>query len=342
LSDVTSPGPRSGREVYRDLLDVMLPADIRLVCLDSDTGLFAGVQFGGATDRYINLGIAEHNLMGVAAGLAASGRIPFVNTMATFATTRALEVVKIDIALNNLPVRIIATHAGLSAGHLGPTHHALEDLANMRALPNMTVIAPADAGATEAVIRQSLDLPGPVYVRLGRSPTPDLDMLPAPLIGHAQPLRHGTDVGIVACGPHPVRAALDAHDKLTRLGFSAAVLNMHTLKPLDTATLVAMACQVDAIVTVEEHWRVGGLGSAVAEVLSELAPRRMARIGVPDQFVAVAGSQEELIARCGITAAAIVTKALDALAAARRNGPTSPIVDDVSSRLELSEVADDL
>jgi transketolase len=306
-------GRRSGRQAYKDLLPAMLAADERLICLDSDTGLFTSTMFGDTADRYINLGIAEHNLMGAAAGLAASGRIPFVTTMATFATTRALEAVKIDIALANLPVRIVATHGGLAAGHLGPTHHALEDFAIMRALPNMTVVAPADAAAVEATVRQCVYLPGPVYIRLGRDATPDLEAAPPPRIGQGQSLRPGTDIAIVACGPHPVQAALGAHDELARLGVSAAVLNMHTLKPLDTAALVGLASSVDVVLTVEEHFRAGGLGGAVAEVLSEHAPRRIARVGVPDRFVEVADGQPELLARSGITAVAVVARALDAL-----------------------------
>ena len=168
----------AARAAYRDLLIRLMAGDPRIYCLDSDTGLFAGADFGSAADRYLNLGIAEHNLMGVAAGLAASGRIPFVNTMATFATTRALEAVKIDIAYNRLPVRIVATHGGLAAGHLGPTHHSLEDLAIMRTLPGFTVVVPADSAAAEEAVLQTLDLPGPAYIRLGRSATPPIDRGP--------------------------------------------------------------------------------------------------------------------------------------------------------------------
>lgn len=165
---------RAAREVYRDVLVELLGEDERYVCLDSDTGLFSATSWGEGARRYLNLGIAEQNLMGVAAGLARSGRIPFVNTMATFAATRALEAVKLDIAWNDLPVRIVATHGGLSAGHLGSTHHALEDLAVMRMLPNMTVLVPADGPATESLVRAGAELPGPVYLRLGRGATPSI------------------------------------------------------------------------------------------------------------------------------------------------------------------------
>lgn len=319
MSDATSeattaPARWSTRDAYRDALVALVREDERVVCLDSDTGLFDKVEFGPAAHRYVNLGIAEQNLMGVAAGLAACGRIPFVNTMATFASTRALEAVKIDIAFNALAVRIVATHGGVAAGHLGPTHHALEDLAIMRALPNMTVVVPADAASTSELLRQALELRGPLYLRLGRGPTPDLDDSGSgPRLGRAQQLRHGDDVTIAACGPYPVLAAVAAADQLSGMGVGATVLNLHTVKPLDSAALVAAAERTRVVVTVEEHWRSGGLGSAVAETLGELAPTRVLRVGVPDRFVAVAGAQEDLLEVCGITAAAVVARALEAL-----------------------------
>lgn len=300
---------RPTREAYRDLLVKLMADDERLYCLDSDTGLFTGVDFGPAADRYVNLGIAEQNLMGVAAGLAASGKIPFVNTMATFATTRALESLKVDVAYAGLPVRVAATHSGLSAGHLGPTHHALEDLAIMRALPEFTVVTPADATATEEAVAQSVDLPGPVYLRLGRKATPALEAGPTEL-GRAQRLREGADVAVLACGPHPVLAALAAADLLAADGVTATVLNVHTLKPFDVETVVSAARGVRAVITVEEHWRSGGLGGAVAETLAEHAPTRVARIGMPDTFAEVVGGQEHLLDHYGITGERIAATAL--------------------------------
>ncbi|MDN3356274.1 transketolase C-terminal domain-containing protein [Actinomadura sp. DC4] len=304
------------REAYRDLLVKLMADDPRLYCLDSDTGLFAGVDFGPAAGRYVNVGIAEHNLMGVAAGLAASGKIPFVNTMATFATTRALESLKVDIAYSGLPVRVAATHGGLSAGHLGPTHHALEDLAIMRTLPGFTVVTPADATATEEAVAQSVDLPGPVYLRLGRKATPALEAGPT-VLGRAQTLREGTDLAVFACGPHPVLASLAAADLLAAGGVSAAVLNVHTLKPLDVEAVVAAARDAAAVITVEEHWRSGGLGGAVAETLSEHAPKRVARIGMPDTFAQVVGGQEHLLDHYGITGERIAATALTLMGGTR-------------------------
>ncbi len=311
-ADATAEAPaRSSREAYRDALLAAMPLDERLICLDSDTGLFLGQDFGVAAGRYLNLGIAEQNLLGAAAGLARMGRTPFVNTMATFASTRALETVKIDLAYANLPVRIAATHSGLSAGNLGPTHHSLEDLAIMRLFPNMTVLVPADAAATVTLFEQCRELPGPVYLRLDRTPTPTLPLgLPPIRIGQAQQLRHGTDLLLVCCGPYPVVLALRAAESLAARGVQAAVLNMHTVKPLDELALAGLEVPV---VTIEEHWRSGGLGSAVAEALAETC-RPVVRIGVADQFVSMAGDQKFLLERSGITIESIEQAALRVLA----------------------------
>ncbi len=307
----------SSREVFRDIVTDLMPADERLVCLDSDTGLFSGVDFGQAGERYINVGIAEHTLMGAAAGLAKAGRIPLVNTMAAFASARALEAVKVDVALNNLPVRIAATHSGVSAGHLGPTHHALEDLAVMRTLPNMTVVVPADAAETADLVRQCLDQPGPVYLRLGRNATPDLPAGPPVRLGAARELRPGTDITIVACGPYPLLAALAAADALEGAGIRAGVLDVHTIKPLDVESVVAAAARTGAVLTVEEHWSTGGLGAAVAETLAERLPVPVHRMAMPDSFVPVAGDQRYLLDRGGITPDAVAEQVREVL---DRNG----------------------
>ncbi|MEU6983122.1 transketolase C-terminal domain-containing protein [Streptomyces sp. NPDC046324] len=313
---------RATREAYRDTLLPLLARHPELMCLDSDTGLFSADHAAAAGEQYLNLGIAEQNLMGVAAGMAACGRVPFVNTMAAFATSRALEAIKIDIAYNRLPVRIMATHGGLAAGHLGPTHQALEDLAVMRVLPGMTVVVPADAAATEAFVEQSLNLPGPLYVRLGRKATPPLPVGPPPVIGQAQTLREGGDVVLASCGPYPVLACLAAADVLAGHGIEATVLNMHTLRPLDTETLIAAARPADLVVTLEEHWRGGGLGGAVAETLAEREPVRVVRLGVPDTFVTQVGHQEHLVAHYDLTAERVVRTVRTALDTAARTGRT--------------------
>ena len=313
---------RATREAYRDCLLPLLNRHPELICLDTDTGLFSAEHAAAAGEQYLNLGIAEHNLMGVAAGLAACGRTPFVNTMAAFATSRALEAVKIDIAYNRLPVRIMATHGGLAAGHLGPTHQALEDLAVFRVLPEMTVVVPADAAATETFVEQSLDLPGPLYVRLGRKPSPPLPAAPPPVIGLAQTLRQGGDVVLACCGPYPVLACLAAADVLAGHGIETTVLNLHTLRPLDTESLVAAARPATLVVTLEEHWRSGGLGGAVAEALAEAAPTRVLRLGMPDQFVDAVGNQEDLVRHYDLTAERVVRTVRTALGTTALSGRT--------------------
>lgn len=304
---------RATREAYRDRLLPLMGEHPELICLDTDTGLFNADYVTAAGDQYLNLGIAEHNLMGMAAGMAACGRMPFVNTMAAFATSRALEPIKIDIAYNRLPVRIMATHGGLAAGHLGPTHQALEDLAVLRVLPGMTVVVPADAAATEAFVEQSVGLAGPLYVRLGRKPTPPLPAAAPPVIGRAQTLREGGDVVLACCGPYPVLACLAAADVLAGHGVEATVLNLHTLSPFDAGTLVAAARPAPLVVTVEEHWRSGGLGGAVAEALAESAPTRVLRLGMPDQFVDEVGNQEHLVDHYDLTADRVVRTVRTAL-----------------------------
>jgi transketolase len=292
--------------------------------VDTDTGLFTAADSVAAGDRYLDLGIAEHTAMGVSAALAAQGWMPFVNTMATFASTRALEAVRINIALSGLPVRIMATHGGVAGGHYGPTHHALEDLAVMRTLPHMTVVVPADAAAVASVVDQTADLDGPVYVRLGRRPTPGLPGDPGPpRIGQIQPLRDGGEVLIVCCGPHPVLESLAAAAELGRAGVATGVLNAHTLKPFDAETLLTRAASAALVVTVEEHQVAGGLGGVVAELLAECLPRRLLRIGLPETLAPVCGSPEYLLNLHGLEAGQIPARVRAALDADRPTGNTS-------------------
>ncbi|GAA3731977.1 transketolase C-terminal domain-containing protein [Plantactinospora mayteni] len=321
---MTAPvaAPVATRHAYRDWLIARMRNDPRVICLDSDTGLFTGADFGTAADRYLDLGIAEQNLFGVAAGLAHDGWLPYVNTMAAFAASRAAEAVKIDIAYNRLPVRIAATHGGLAAGHLGPTHHALEDLAVMRAMPSMTVLVPGDAADAVALLDQAHDYDGPVYLRLGRKPTPDLPPAPPPRIGVPQVRRDGTEVCLLACGPLPTLRVLAAAEALAATeGVNARVVQVHTLKPLDDAAIAGVVRGCTAVVTVEEHWREGGLGSAVAELLASQPGPRLVRMGVGDMYVSAVGSQEELLDALGITAAGIARAARSAL----RPGLDSPL-----------------
>lgn len=315
----------AAREIYRRTLLELARRDPRIYCLDTDMGGLEEAFEATLPGQYVDLGIAEANMMTVAAALAASGKIPFVNTMASFASARACEQIKVDIAYNNVPVKIVATHAGLSAGHLGPTHHALEDVAIMRAFPNMTVIIPADAAETAKTIEAIVDVPGPVYVRLGRKATDPIYHADYEFtIGRAIELRPGRDVTIVAAGGHPVLAALAAHDRLASDGISARILNLHTLKPVDVRSLIDAATSTRGVVTVEEHSIIGGLGSAVAEVLGEHAPAPLRRIGIPDTFCDRVGGQADLLATYGITAERVTETARLLAERGRLSGRRSP------------------
>jgi transketolase len=301
------------RDVYwRTLLDLARAED-RIFCLEADVGSVAETFATQFPSRYANVGIAEANLMGVAAGLAAVGWLPYVHTFSGFAACRACEQLKIDVAGNNLPVRVAVTHGGMSAGHYGPSHHALDDMAIVRAMPNMTVIIAADTVETEQAVLATAQLPGPLYLRLGRAPTPLVYHEPyAFRPGHAVLLRPGDDVTIVAAGPYPVTMALAAHDELAAgFGVRARVLNMHTIKPLDRAALVQCATETGAVVTVEDHVLAGGLGGAVCETLAETIPCPVRRIGVPDAFFDRVGGERQLLEAAGVNLVSIVTAAME-------------------------------
>lgn len=294
-------GPASIRDAYREALLELALQNPLIWCCDSDMG---GLEDGFARrlpGQYVDLGIAEANLMSVCAALAASGKIPFANTMASFAVLRAGEQLKIDIAYNALPVHIAASHAGLSGGHFGPTHHSLEDLAVTRALPNLTVVVPSDAAMVRQMLPALAALPGPSYLRMGRKATPACHREGARFeLGSAAVLRGGDDVTLIACGPAPILASLAAHDRLAALGIGARVLEMATVKPLDVDAVVAAATDTGGIVTVEEHSIVGGLGGAVAEAVTQHAPTRVQRIGMPDCFAQRVGDQQDLLQHYGI------------------------------------------
>jgi transketolase len=307
----------STREVFRRLLVELAREDRRIVCVDSDMGGLEETFGGEFPDRYFNVGIAEANMMGVAAGLAAGEKLPFVHAISSFAAVRACEQLKVDVAGNNLPVRVVVTHAGVSAGHYGPTHHALEDVAIVRALPNMTVIVPADGIETVAAVRAIVDRPGPVFVRLGRKATPLVHPEPYELrVGRAVRLRDGEDVTLVAAGPQPVLMALEARDELAGRGVSARVVNMHTIKPIDRDELLDAARTTRGIVTVEDHVVVGGLGGAVCEVVAGEHPCPVRRVGMPDRYCDAVGDERELLEHGGVTPGRIVAEAVSVWEAA--------------------------
>lgn len=254
--------------------------------------------------RFIQIGVAEQNLAVVASGLAATGKIPFIASYATFSPGRNNEQIRTNICLNNVPVKIVGAHAGISVGPDGATHQALEDIALMRVVPNMTVVVPCDATearkATIAIAENGV----PSYLRLGREKTPVITTPDAPFeIGKAVTLREGSDVAIIACGAL-VYEALMAADALSRDGIECTVLNNHTIKPMDEKAVCAAAKACGAVVTAEEHQVAGGMGSAVAEVLARSYPVPIEFIGIRDRF-GESGSPAELMKAFGLTAPAI-------------------------------------
>jgi len=235
-------------------------------------------------DRFFSVGIAEQDMVGTAAGLAMMGKIPFACSFSQFVTSKALEQLRLAVCYQNLNVKIAGSHGGLSVGADGATAEALEEFTHMRSLPNMTVIVPCDAIEAKKATLACVEHPGPVFLRLGRNPVPIITKESEPFwIGRANVLRSGDDVTIVACGVM-VAHALQAADALAREDISARVINLHTIKPLDRAALIAAAKETGAIVTAEEHTVIGGLGSAVAEVLVQVHPVPMRFVGVEDRF----------------------------------------------------------
>lgn len=298
------------RDAYGEALAELGAINDKVVVLDADlskstkTNDFKKVY----PERFFNLGIAEQNLLGTAAGFAAAGKIPFASSFAVFAVGRAYDQIRNSIAYPNLNVKIAATHAGLTVGEDGGSHQMLEDIALMRAVPNMTVIVPADGVETKQVVMAAAEHQGPVYIRLGRPKVPVLlgDDYKFE-IGKGVVLKEGTDVTLVGTGIM-VSKAMEAADLLATDGISAAVVNISTIKPLDNALITEMAQKTGAVVTAEEHNIYGGLGSAVAEVLVETCPVPMARVGVEDKF-GESGLPDELLEKYGLTAANIAAKA---------------------------------
>jgi transketolase len=263
-------------------------------------------------DRFVNVGIAEQNMVGVGAGLANGGMVPYVCGASCFLTARAMEQIKVDLAYTKANVKLCAMSPGMAYGQLGPTHHSIEDLAWMRVLPNLTVIVPADPVETAAAMRYSLVHEGPMFLRIARVPVPRVHGDDYQFrLGRAVQLREGSDVTLIANGLMVCRA-LDASDALEARGISARVLNMSTVKPLDREAIVDAARTTRGIVTAEEALAAGGLGGAVAEVLAQEHPAPMRILGVPDVF-APTGTAEFLLEHFGLTAAGIERAALKLL-----------------------------
>ncbi len=298
------------RDAYGKTLAELGLQDDRIVVLTADlagstkTELFAKKY----PNRFFNIGVAEANMMGIAAGLAMGGYRPFASTFAVFATGKPWEQIRQVIAYPKIPVRIVATHAGLTVGEDGASHQMLEDISNMRVLPNMTVIVPADATEAAAVTRYVAKYDeGPVYVRLARAKFPVI--LPDSYefrLGKATILAEGTDASVFACGIM-VSAALKARDELAKQGICIEVINVSTIKPIDSQTVVDSAKKTGLVFTAEEHQASGGLGSTVCEVLAENHPTRVIRLGVLDRY-GQSGSADELLSAYGLDATALVSR----------------------------------
>ena len=301
---------KATREAYGNALAAVGAKNKNIVVLDADlskstkTNVFKE-QF---PDRFFNVGIAEQNLISVGAGLAAAGKIPFVSSFAMFATGRAFEQIRNAVCYPKLNVKVCATHAGITVGEDGATHQSLEDIACMRVLPNMTVVVPADEAETTSVIEWADNYQGPVYVRLGRAGVDDTTPAGYQFVpGKSQTLVEGADLTIIACGAL-VGPAVEGAKELAQAGISARVINMASIKPIDKDAIVKAAQETGAILTAEEHNVLGGLGSAVAEVVVQEAPVPMAFVGVQDSF-GESGTPKELMAKYGLTAKDIVAAA---------------------------------
>jgi len=298
------------REAYGKALAALANTNENVVVLDADlskstkTADFKAV----APERFFNMGIAEGNMMGVAAGLSTCGKIPFVSTFAMFAAGRAFEQIRNSICYPKLNVKVCATHAGLTVGEDGASHQAIEDISLMRSVPNMVVINPADDIETEAAIKAVAEMEGPCYVRLGRMAVSRVNDETNYnfIIGKGITLAEGNDVAIIATGIM-VEAALEAKEELAKEGINARVINIHTIKPIDEELIIKAAKETGVIVTAEEHSIIGGLGSAVAEVVSEKCPVPVLRVGVKDTF-GESGKPNELLEKYGLTSNNIVNK----------------------------------
>ena len=298
------------RESYGNALVEMGAIYDNLVVLDADlaaatkTGIFKKAY----PERHIDCGIAECNMVGVAAGLAATGKIPFVSSFAMFAAGRAFEQVRNSVGYPKLNVKIGATHAGISVGEDGATHQCNEDIALMRTIPGMVVINPSDDVEARAAVKAAIEHQGPVYLRFGRLATPVInDRSDYKFeLGKGVVLREGKDVTIIATGLC-VAESLAAADMLEKDGISAKVINIHTIKPLDEELVIAAAKETGKVVTVEEHSVIGGLGSAVCDCLSEKCPTKVLKVGVNDTF-GESGPAVQLIQKYGLDAEGIYTK----------------------------------
>jgi len=305
---------RATREAFGETLVELAAEGIDVVAVEADlsksttTATFAKAH----PDRFFNVGIAEANMIGTAAGLAVAGKVAFTGSFAVFGTGRAYDQIRNTVCYSNLDVKLAPTHSGITVGPDGGSHQMIEDIALMRVLPGMRVVVPADYNAAKSALRLAAKTPGPFYVRLGRATLPQVHPEGFELeLGRAYVLREGTDVTLAACGVM-VAEALAAADALGQAGISAEVIDVASVKPLDEATLVASARKTGAVVTCEEHSVMAGMGSAIAELLAQKAPTPMKLVGVNDVF-GTSGEPAELMAHFGLTASDIAAAARDLL-----------------------------
>lgn len=294
---------KATRDAFGEALLELGRQNPNIVVVDGDVANSTRTQaFGEAfPDRFFNVGIAESNLVGVASGLAAAGKIPVASSFACFLLDNAYDQIRMGVAFPNLNVKLVGSHSGISIGEDGPSQMAIEDIALSTSFPNMTVLVPADDGATRAATRAMLTHQGPVYLRTGRPKVPVIYNGEVPFeIGKANMLRNGRDVTIIACGLM-VAAALEAAEDLHQKGIEARVLDMHTIKPLDIEAVERAARETGALVTAEEHLLDGGLGSAVARAAAETHPVPIEFVGIRDRY-AQSGSSQELMEAFGLVA----------------------------------------
>lgn len=310
----------SGRDAFGKALLELAEHNEKVVALTADLAEAIRVHWFAEKypERFFQMGIAEQDLVGTAAGLALAGYVPFATTFAVFAANRANEQIRMAVCYNRANAKIAVSHGGLTPGEDGATHQGLEDIAAMRMMPGMTVLVPADGEETRLATFAAAAHEGPVYLRLGRLPFPSVtDRTDEPfIIGKARTLKKGADVTLIACGIM-VGMACEASEQLQREGISAAVVDMHTIKPIDREAVVEAARATGCIVTAEEHSVLGGLGGAVAEVLSEEIPVPLVRVGTMDTF-GESGDPKELLVKYGLTPEAIAEAARRAIR--KKNG----------------------
>jgi transketolase len=312
---VTALDPQPTRKAYGAALVELGEQHESVVALDADLAVSTqSIEFGKRfPERVFNVGAAEANMMSMACGLAATGKVPYASTFAIFATGRAYDQVRLGIAHNELPVRVCASHGGLSLGEDGASHQMIEDIALMRAMPKMQVIVPADYHQAYRAVIESFEREGPLYMRFGRPATPFVyDEVPATLGGGVDVLREGRDISIFACG-HMVWRALEAAEDLAREdGVDAEVVNVAIIKPLDSEGVMASLARTGVAVTAEEHRKAGGLADAIRTVAAEQYPVPILAVGVDDTF-GMSGTGEAVMERFGLTAAGIADAVRQAL-----------------------------